>query len=150
MQDNIPKNTKNTSSPYKRSVFDLYTAWRSIPVFIRKEEYSEILEDLKLDEQLLTDLIKINNQTEFAEKYHVENSTLTNWNKLIKKRDILGDTNKWAKKLTKNVLFALYKNAINTGNPASIKLWLQVVHGWTEKENTVATCVQGVAKINFN
>ena len=150
MSESIPNNTKNTANPYKKDVYEIYVAWRSIPAFIRELQHQEIAENLNLEEPLFAELLAIRNQTEFAEKYGVENSTLTNWNKLIQKKDPLNESRKWASKFTKNILYALYKNALDTGNPASIKLWFEVVHGWSIRENHKKQEYLGVTQFNIN
>ena len=94
-------------------------------------------------------MINIKTQSEFAKIYGVENSTLSNWNKLIQKREIIPDTRRWAQQLTKNILFKLYKNALDTANPQSIKLWFQVVHGWNPNQKQEAG-YQGVTEFNIS
>ena len=38
MVEKIPKNTKNTAKPYKKDIFDMYVAWRSIPASMRHND----------------------------------------------------------------------------------------------------------------
>lgn len=98
----------------------------------------------------LSKIFSIQNQTEFAKTYKTEKSTLTNWNKLIDREDLIKDTLEPAKRPTKNVLFALYRKAIKTGNAEEVRLWFQYVEGWRyqsayPKEQRAHT----VAKINY-
>ena len=100
-------------------------------------------------DEKLAELLPIRTQTEFANKYGVENSTLTNWNKLIVKEDVLSEMQKWAQQLTKNVLFALYTNIMENANASNVKLWLQVVHGWDPKQR-IEPNYQGVTEITIS
>lgn len=129
-QEETPTNTKNTEKPYKADIYDTYVAWRSIPAFMRLKS-TPVTRDLKREDPSFGELLKIRTQTEFAEKYGVENSTLTNWNRLIEKKDVLSETRTWAMKLTSNLLLALYRKGMDTGNPQAIQLWFQVVNGWS-------------------
>jgi len=72
--------------------------------------------DKKLDEILLKKPAKMYLMPDFSKKYNVENSTLTNWNKLIDKKETVSETRRWANKLTINILFALYRKNLETGN----------------------------------
>lgn len=131
MVEKIPKNTKNIAKPYKRDVFDAYVAWRSIPAIMRSGNAGRMGEDMVADDARFEELLVIKNQSEFAKKYDVENSTLTNWNKLIEKKEVMSEVRKWGQKFTKNVLFALYRDVLENGNAEGVKLWLQVVEGWS-------------------
>lgn len=132
----IPNNTKNTISPYKKEIYELYVLWRSFPVSLGSSvpEIEEIVSSV--DNLNIKDLLQIKNQTEFAKKYKVENSTLTNWNNLIEKRHVIDDSKKWAQSLIKNMILSLYDHALETGNPAAFKLWFEVVCGPNYNKDT--------------
>jgi hypothetical protein len=147
MTNKIPTNTKNTRNPYKKEVFKTYLVWRSVQGFIGQSVAQEVVEKMGEDMSGVGEIFTIRNQTEFAKKYKVENSTLTNWNKLIDEKDLLKDVLKPMRRLTKNVIWALYKNVIETGDADRARLWFQFVEGWTyqsshpkeERKYTVAT-----------
>lgn len=143
----IPTNTKNTKNPYKKEVFKVYLIWLSVQGFVGQSVAQDVVEKMGGDMSGIGEIFTIRNQTEFAKKYKVENSTLTNWNKLIEEKDLLKDVLKPMRRLTKNVIWALYKNVIETGDADRARLWFQYVEGWTYKtsphkeprELTVAT-----------
>jgi len=132
----IPTNTKKTVGPYKRDVYDAYVTWRSLPVCMRQKMANSVGKELASDDEKFGELLKIRTQSAFAEKYNVENSTLSNWNKLLEETDGLSDLRKWGQKLTKNILWSLYKNTVDKGSPRNVELWLQIVEGWTSKNYT--------------
>lgn len=133
-----PTNTKKTPKPYKQDIYEVYVVWRSIPACFRLKIGKQVVKALKENDALYGELITIKNQTEFAEKYGVENSTLSNWNKLIAKENPLSEIRKWGQELTKNVLFSLYRHALDTGNAQSCALWFQIVEGWSNKKSKYA------------
>ena len=145
----IPTNTKNTKVPYRKDLFETYLTWKSVPTFLRKSDMEQIARSFGIEEDVFSDLLSIPTQTAFAEKYDVELSTLSNWNRLIEKRDMLKDMRKWARKLSKNVVCALYKNILQTGNPYSIKLWFQFVDGWSERTISAEPEYRGVTEITY-
>lgn len=116
--------------PYKKDIFDAYVAWRSIPASMRHNGAGAMAQDLIDEDTRFVEFLAIKNQSEFAQKYSVENSTLTNWNKLIEKKDVMSEVRQWGQKFTKNVLFSLYRNVLENGNAEGVRLWLQIVEGW--------------------
>jgi transcriptional regulator with XRE-family HTH domain len=65
-------------------------------------------------------------QKELAKKLGVDAATLSDWKKgselWVEVRDQL---RVWGQGKTSNVLQALYRNIIETGNPTAIRLWLE-------------------------
>lgn len=151
MTRTIPTNTKKTRKPYKREVFEVYLLWRSVQGFMGHTKAQEVIQKMGSTNSELGVIFSIQNQTEFANVFKIENSTLTNWNKLIDREDLLKDVLEPMRRLTKNVLCALYKKAIDTGNAEEARLWFQYVEGWTyqssyrkePRELTVATINYG-------
>ena len=148
MSNELPTKTKNINNPYKKEIYETYVIWRSIPAFLREKKHEDIAEELKIDQELISDLVVIRTQTEFAKKYGIENSTLSNWNKLIEKRDALGDARQWASKFTKNIVFALYQNALKTGNARSVELFFKAISKWNPKQSKQSE-YRGVTQFNI-
>ena len=59
--------------------------------------------------------------------YKIDTGTLTDWNKRLEKDGLVKDINSWARKLTPNVIFALYKNIIKSGKAHEVKAWFEIV-----------------------
>ncbi len=143
----IPTNTKRTQKPYRKEVFESYLIWRSVQGFMGQTKAQEVVRKAGGSN---VQLFSIRNQTEFAKTYSVENSTLTNWNKLIDREDLLKDVLMPAKRLTRNVIFSLYRNILANGRANEVRLWLQLVESWNYtgsryREKTPTT----VAKITY-
>lgn len=146
----IPTNTKNIRKPYKHGVFEVYLLWRSVQGFMGHTKAQEVIQKMGSSNSELGVIFSIQNQTEFAKIFKIENSTLTNWNKLIDREDLLKDVLEPMRRLTKNVLCALYKKAIDTGNAEETRLWFQYVEGWTYQSSHQKTPrVLSVATINY-
>lgn len=100
-----------------------------------KNTVDEVIEQLRIDDEVLIELAHIRNQTEFAQKFDLSIDTLTDWNKLIRKRDTLADIRVWAKKLTKNVMLSMYSNAMSKGGTSfkDRENFIKVIEGWNDK-----------------
>lgn len=127
--DNDAENYK-TISVYKRQEFESYVLWRSMPSILRGQP-RHVIEKLGVDDELAMSLLEIKNQTEFAKRFGIKDlGTLTEWNKKIEKEGgLLKHINSWARKLTPNVVSALYREATKTGKAAEVKAWMEIVEG---------------------
>lgn len=127
--DNDAENSK-TISVYKRQEFQSYVLWRSMPSILRGQP-RHVIEKLGIDDELSISLLEIKSQTEFAKKFGIKDlGTLTEWNKKIESEGgLLKHINSWARKLTPNVVSALYREATKTGKAAEVKAWMEIVEG---------------------
>lgn len=82
----MPNNAKK--SVYKEKEFSIYMLWKSLPAHLKGMSKN----DLKLagfTDPLISKIIKIKNQTEFAKYFRIKDlGTLTDWNNKIKKNNI--------------------------------------------------------------
>lgn len=117
-------------SVYKRQEFESYVLWRSMPSILRGQP-RHVIEKLGIDDELAMSLLDIKNQTEFAKRFGIKDlGTLTEWNKRIDQNGgLMKDIVSWAKKLTPNVISALYREATKSGRAAEIKAWMEIVEG---------------------
>lgn len=123
--------------------FDLFCSWRSIPRRVRLAKHKdgrylspeEVADSYGVDSQIFEELLELKTFGQFAEKFGVHKDTLTRWNKIILRRDLIGETRRWALDLTKEVIWSLYENAMDSGG-ATFKdreNFLKVVNNWNEK-----------------
>ncbi len=117
-------------SVYKKREFESYVLWRSMPSILRGQP-RHVIEKLGIDDELAMSLLDIKNQTEFAERFGIKDlGTLSEWNKKIEESGGLMKTiHLWAKRLTPNVVSALYREATKTGRAAEVKAWMEIVEG---------------------
>jgi hypothetical protein len=114
---------------YKTQDFEAYAMWKSLPAFLRGQP-RQVLEKLGIDEEIALSLLEIKTQTEFAERYGIGDlSTLSDWNKRLKKEGLIPKIHEWARRLTPNVIWALYRNASKNGKAADVKAWMEMVEG---------------------
>lgn len=119
-----------TVTVYKKQEFESYVLWRSMPSILRGQP-RHVIEKLGVDDELAMSLLEIKNQTEFAKRFGIKDlGTLTEWNKRINEngglmKDIVG----WAKKLTPNVISALYRETTKNGRAAEVKAWMEIIEG---------------------
>jgi hypothetical protein len=112
--------------PYKSQSYEAYVLWKSLPSFL-KGQPRVVIEKFGVEEELTISLLAIRSQAEFSKVYNIDVGTLTDWNKRIEKDGLLRNVNAWAKKLTPNVIGALYKNIIKHGKAHEVKAWMEIV-----------------------
>ena len=115
---------------YKKQEFESYILWRSMPSILRGQP-RHVIEKLGIDDELAMSLLDIKNQTEFAKRFGIKDlGTLTEWNKRINEDGgLMKDIVSWAKKLTPNVISALYREATKTGKASEVKAWMEIIEG---------------------
>ncbi|MFA6227428.1 MAG: hypothetical protein WC631_03055 [Candidatus Paceibacterota bacterium] len=115
---------------YKKQEFESYVLWRSMPSILRGQP-RHVIEKLGIDDEIAMSLLDIKNQTEFAKHFGIKDlGTLTEWNKRINENGgLMKDIVDWAKKLTPNVISALYREATKSGRAAEIKAWMEIIEG---------------------
>ena len=124
----MPKNAE-TKGVYRTQDFDAYVLWKSLPAFLRGQP-RQALEKLGMNEDIVLSLLEIRTQTEFAKHYDIKDlTTLTDWNKRIEQEGMIPKMHTWARKLTPNVLWALYRTASKHGKAADVKAWVEIVEG---------------------
>lgn len=125
------QNTKNHKKQgvYKTQDFESYATWKAMPSFLRGQP-RQVLEKFGVDEEISMSLLEIKTQTEFAKRFDIkELGTLTAWNKRLEKEGLIPRMHEWARKLTPNVIFALYRTATKHGKAAEVKAWIEIVEG---------------------
>ena len=115
-----------SKEPYKKQVYETYALWKSLPSFL-KGQPRVALEKFGIEEETMFELLSIKTQLSFSKKYGVDVGTLTDWNKRLEKGGLVKDLNAWARKLTPNVIFALYKNIIKSGRAHEVRAWFEII-----------------------
>ncbi|MEK7578961.1 MAG: hypothetical protein AAB460_00280 [Patescibacteria group bacterium] len=115
---------------YKKQEFESYILWRSMPSIFRGQP-RHVIEKFGIDDELAMSLLDIKNQTEFAKRFGIKDlGTLTAWNKRIEENGgLLKNVTAWAKRLTPNVVSALYREATKTGKAAEVRAWMEIIEG---------------------
>ena len=117
-------------SIYKKQEFESYVLWRSMPSILRGQP-RHVIEKLGIDDDLALSLLDIKNQTEFAKRFGIKDlGTLTAWNKKIDENGgLMKNIAVWAKRLTPNVISALYREATKGGKASEVRAWIEIVEG---------------------
>lgn len=125
--------------------FELFKLWRSIPYFLKSPPKDksggrltplEFAESMGIDDPDILDLVQIRTQTEFADKFSLQRRTLWEWGKIIDQEDPIKPLQEFALKLAKNVVLAMYNNALSTKNLNADRDRMNFVKisGWVEKK----------------
>ena len=116
-----------TRGVYLKREFEMYKVWKSLPPMLKGKPVVNLRKFGIEDEDLLS-LLQIKTQTEFAEHYGVGDlGTLTDWNKRIRDEGSHDDIHLWARQLTPNVMFALYKNIMKHGRAHEVRAWNELI-----------------------
>ncbi|MFZ2167926.1 MAG: hypothetical protein WAV50_03620 [Minisyncoccia bacterium] len=115
-----------SKDPYKKQVYETYALWKSLPSFL-KGQPRVALEKFGIEEEAVFELLALKTQLDFSKAYEVDTGTLTDWNKRLEKDGLNKNLNAWARKLTPNVIFALYKNIIKSGRAHEVRAWFEIV-----------------------
>lgn len=115
-----------SKDPYKKQVYETYALWKSLPSFL-KGQPRVVLAKFGIEEEAVFELLSIKTQLDFSKKYEVDAGTLTDWNKRLEKDGLSKNLNAWARKLTPNIIFALYKNIIKSGRAHEVRAWFEIV-----------------------
>lgn len=144
--------------PQKEYEFNKYKVWRAIPSLLRNPPMDKISRTrpeprdfaiaMGIEDEETLELVDIPTQKAFGERFNVHPDTLTDWNRTVAVVSSMEQVRNWATHLTKNVVLALYNNAIRKGNMLEVKLWLQVVEGWEEKQKVEHEYL-GVASVQY-
>ena len=122
----MPTNADN-QGVYKKQDFDSYAMWKAMPSILRGQS-RQVLEKFGIDDEMAIDLLSIKTQKDFAKRFDIKDpTTLSDWNKKIEKDGLVPGINAWARKLTPNVLMALYKTITKNGKAADVKAWYEIV-----------------------
>ncbi len=114
---------------HKTQEFETYAMWKALPAFLRGQP-RQVLEKFGIDEEIALTLLEIKTQAEFAKRFDIKDpTTLSDWNRKLEKQGLLSQIHAWARKLTPNVIGALYRNASKNGKAPEVKAWLEIVEG---------------------
>ena len=125
----------------KQKLFKIYQLWLSLPPILLGEDADKLRKQGIASEQLLK-LLSVTTKTQFRDVFFDESDgsklsweTIAKWDRKIEEEPaLLSDRMKWAKELTSNVLYSLYRQAMLEGDAARVKLFMQLVESWVEKK----------------
>ena len=110
---------------------EAFKSWLLLPkTFLGAPE--NVLRVLGITDPESVELCSIRSQVEFASKFGVVEPTLSHWKREMQRGNDFNDFRISMQSLTKNVMGALYRKAIEEGDAPRVKLWLQTVEGWNE------------------
>ncbi len=115
--------------------FETYVMWKALPSAI-KGRPEEDLRKLGISNPMTLELFKIETQEQFASKYKVRPSTLSDWNnKIVNEGLVFKRLAMWQKDLTPNVMLSLYNTAVRDGKAPEVLAWVKIVDQWSDKTN---------------
>ncbi len=101
-----------TANPYKSKAFDLFCIWKVMPPMFKGLSSDEIEKKYFVSDEELQTLAKIKTMGEFAEMYGVGRDTLTRWNRIYMKSDVIGYAREFAKRVANSVVASTYRSSM--------------------------------------
>lgn len=111
---------------------DLYFMWLSIPDTFRNMPES-VSDKMGIEDVTIMELMKFRTQKEFAEKFGVSEKHLISWKHEWAEKGEFAATKTFFRKLTKNMIGAMYRKALIEGDAARAMAWMKIVEDWTEQ-----------------
>lgn len=113
---------KRPKASSKEKEFKTFMIWLTLPsVFLGKPD--NVLEQLGINDEEAKALMKIKNMSQFAEKYKVRNTTLTDWKKKITNEEMIDNSKDFFKRLSKNIYASFYRATLKHGDAQRVRLW---------------------------
>lgn len=107
-------------SPRKKGTYDMFRIWKSMPELFRGQP-SEALAVYGITDPLVVELLSCKEQFQFGDKYKVGHTTLAKWNKMLDGETVYTDAEEKIYKVLHNALWALYRNAVQTGDARQVE-----------------------------
>lgn len=102
--------------------------WMQLPVRYRGAP-DAVMNTLGIDGDL-RDLARIESMKAFGEVCHIGHGTLTQWRREFEESDEGKDTRKLFRRLSREMVGALYRKGIEHGDAERFKVYMQYVEGW--------------------
>lgn len=132
LEKNVPiEQRRKPDGSGLKYIKQLFTLWLTIPDVFRGS--TQRIEDLGITDPTMLAMVQIPSQKAFGDRYNMPDSSLSRWSEQIQESsDFFGVVKAQMKKLTKNVMGALYMNVKKAGNAAEAKLWNELVEDWKQ------------------
>lgn len=128
-----PKDLNKPDGSGRKYTRELFKLWLSLPDVFRGTK-DRIKDELGITDEVTLAMLDLPTIQSFGQRFSVHPGTLSFWRKEIEESDdFLGVVKAQMKKLTKNIMGALYRNATKNGNAAEFKAWMEVIEGWKQQ-----------------
>lgn len=111
---------------------DLYFMWLSIPDTFRNMP-DGVQDKMGIEDATILELMQYKTQKAFAQEFGVNEKYLTEWKHEWAEKGEFAATKTFFRKLTKNMIGAMYRKALIEGDAARAMAWMKIVEDWTEQ-----------------
>lgn len=117
----------------KKYTHKLFDMWVTLPdQFKGMPERLTLL--LGITDEVTLEVLKLTSMKAFAEEFGVIPQTLSRWRRELEHSDdYLPQVKDHMKKLTKNLMAALYRKAMEEGDAPRFTAWMKIIEGWREQ-----------------
>lgn len=94
-------------------------------------------------------LRKPKTQRELASSFGIGEDTLSDWKRRQDFWEKVSEARqKWTREKTSDVLYALYKKAVSSGNATEVRLWMEIVEGIEKSERVIDPQYEEIRKMS--
>lgn len=111
---------------------DLFLMWLSIPHTFRNMP-DGVADKMGIEDVTIMELMKVKSQSEFGKMFGVAEQRLVVWKHEWAEKGEFAATKTFFRKLTKNMIGAMYRKALIEGDAARAMAWMKIVEDWTEQ-----------------
>lgn len=111
---------------------ELFKMWLSIPDTFRTMP-DGVMDKMGIEDETIMDLMQFKNQREFGKEFGVAEQRLIDWKHEWAEKGEFAATKTFFRKLTKNMIGAMYRKALIEGDAARAMAWMKIVEDWTEQ-----------------
>ena len=131
-EKNMIKSTFSTEEG-KKYTHQLFNMWVTLPDQF-KGMPERLTSLLGITDEVTLEVLKMTSMKAFAEEYGVIAQTLSRWRRELERSDdYLPQVKDHMKKLTKNLMAALYRKAMEEGDAPRFTAWMKIIEGWREQ-----------------
>lgn len=110
----------------------LFKMWLSIPNTFRNMP-DGVSDKMGIEDETIMELMKIKTQSDFGKEFGVVAQTMVDWKHEWAENGEFAATKTFFRKLTKNMIGALYRKALIEGDAQRAMAWMKIVEDWTEQ-----------------
>ena len=111
---------------------ELFKMWLSIPDTFRAMPEG-VMDKMGIEDETIMELMKIKTQSEFGKEFGIGAQAQIDWKHEWAEKGEFAATKTFFRKLTKNMIGAMYRKALIEGDAARAMAWMKIVEDWTEQ-----------------
>lgn len=127
------KKRSDANGDGRKHTHRLFNMWVTLPDQF-KGMPERITSLLGITDEVTLEILKVTSMKQFAGEYGVNPASLSRWrHELERSDDYLPQVKDHMKKLTKNLMAAMYRKAMEEGDAPRFTAWMKIIEDWREQ-----------------